>query len=258
MQNAHNNNKHKQILKIKEDNKMIKHYEFKSLGKANHGWLESSHHFSFASYYNPARMGFGVLRVVNDDWVKPGTGFPTHPHQNMEIISFVRSGSITHKDSVGNKGITPAGEVQVMSAGTGISHSEYNLSEEALTFYQIWIEPNKHNVKPRWESKVFSSESDENSLPLLVSGYPEDEGKALFINQSARVYGGIIKKGTRFTQGIDQQMYVLASSGSFKVIDNNTEVVMQKGDGAEVTKQKEITIEALQDSEVILLDVPAK
>ena len=144
-----------------------------------------------------------------------------------------------------------------MSAGSGITHSEYNLSKNALTFYQIWIEPNKHNVKPRWESKVFNTESDGHSLPLLVSGYPEDKEKALFINQLARIYGGKIKKGARFTQSIDQQMYLLASLGRFKVIDNNNEVVMQKGDGAEVTKQKKITIEALIDSELILLDIPA-
>ncbi|PKG39788.1 pirin family protein [Psychromonas sp. Urea-02u-13] len=235
---------------------MISHNKFTALGKANHDWLVSSHHFSFAHYYNPARMGFGTLRVVNDDWVKPGTGFPTHAHKNMEIISFVRSGSITHKDSVGNKGVTLTGEVQVMSAGTGIAHSEYNLSKSPLTFFQIWIEPNKHNVKPRWESKVFSGECDAHSLPLLVSGYPEDEGNVLFINQLARIYGGKVKKGTRFTQTINQQMYVLASSGSFKIMDNHTEVIMQKGDGAEITKEKEIIIEALQDSEMIFMDVP--
>ncbi|MEH6454453.1 MAG: pirin family protein [Psychromonas sp.] len=236
---------------------MIEHYEFKNLGKANHGWLESSHHFSFADYYNPARMGFGVLRVVNDDWVKPGTGFPTHPHKNMEIISFIRSGAIMHKDSQGNKGITPAGEVQVMSAGTGISHSEYNLSKEALTFYQIWIEPNKHNVKPRWESKPFSNSSDSTELPLLVSGYPEDANNTLYINQLARIYGGKLKKGVKYTQNIDHQMYVLASTGKIKVSDNQTSIVMQKGDGAEITKQKVVTIEVLADSEIILIDAPA-
>ena len=235
---------------------MIKHYPLQKLGKANHGWLESKHHFSFASYYNPARMGFGTLRVVNDDWVAPKSGFPTHPHQNMEIISFVRTGSITHQDSAGHKGVTPAGEVQVMSAGTGISHSEYNLTKDPLTFYQIWIEPNKRNVKSRWESKVFTGESDGTGLPLLVSGYPEDEGEALFINQFARVYGGKLKKGMKYTQDVDHQMYVLASSGEIKITDNQTELIMQKGDGAEVTKQKCLTIEALQDSEVILLDVP--
>lgn len=122
---------------------MIKHYKYDELGYANHGWLKSKHHFSFANYYNPSRMAFGKLRVVNDDWVEPGTGFPSHPHRNMEIISFIRSGAITHQDSTGNKGVTKSGEIQVMSAGTGIVHSEYNRTQKPLTLYQIWIEPNK-------------------------------------------------------------------------------------------------------------------
>jgi len=142
----------------------IKHYPYKSLGHADHGWLKSKHHFSFANYYNPARMGFGKIRVINDDWVEPGTGFPSHPHRNMEIISFIRSGEITHKDSTGNKGITKTGEVQVMSAGTGIVHSEYNRTKDPLTFYQIWIETNKQNVEPRWESKKIPTEQASSLL----------------------------------------------------------------------------------------------
>lgn len=235
---------------------MIKHFPFEQLGKANHGWLKTNHHFSFAHYYNPARMGFGTLRVINDDWIEANSGFPTHPHRNMEIISFVRSGAITHKDSEGNKGVTPSGEVQVMSAGTGISHSEYNLSNEPLTLYQIWIEPNKHNVKPRWESKPFSDTSNCTELPLLVSGYPEDKNDTLYINQLARIYGGKLKKGVQYTQQIDHQMYLLASTGEIKVSDNQKAIVMYKGDGAEVSKQKVVTIEALQDSEIILIDAP--
>lgn len=237
---------------------MIKHYPFERLGKANHGWLTSRHHFSFADYYDPARMGFGTLRVINDDWVKPNAGFPTHSHRNMEIISFIRSGAIAHKDSEGNEGLTPCGEVQVMSAGSGISHSEFNATEEALTFYQIWIEPNKHNVRPRWESKPFATDfaddGDDCKLPLLVSGYPEDEGNALSIHQFARIYGGKLKKGTTLVQEIDHQLYVLVSSGKIKVIDNQTDVIMNQGDGAEVTQQKFVTIEVLADSEVILID----
>lgn len=235
---------------------MIKHYPFNKLGKANHGWLKSNHHFSFADYYNPARMGFGTLRVVNDDWVKANTGFPTHAHRNMEIISFIRTGAITHKDSEGNKGLTPTGEVQVMSAGTGISHSEYNLSKEPLTFYQIWIEPNKHNVKPRWESKPFSDTSNSTELPLLVSGYPEDKNNTLYINQLARIYGGKLKKGVKYVQNIDHQMYLLTSTGKIKVSDNQASIVMHKGDGAEISKQKSVTIEALEESEIILIDTP--
>lgn len=247
---------------------MIKHYPFQQLGKANHGWLKANHHFSFANYYNPKRMGFGSLLVVNDDWVAAGTGFPAHPHRNMEIITFVRSGAVTHKDNADNTGVTLAGEVQVMSAGKGITHSEYNLSKEPLTLYQIWIEPNKHNVKPRWDSKVFSDNTDsvnhagmtnkeKTSLPLLVSGYPNEQDDALFINQTARIYGGKVKAGTQFTHAIEHQAYVLASYGEFEIIDNQQVVVMNKGDGAEVIKQNEITINALSDAEIIIIDAPA-
>jgi len=236
---------------------MIKHYPFQQLGKVNHGWLKTNHHFSFADYYNPRRMGFGTLRVINDDWIAAGTGFPAHPHRNMEIISFVRSGSISHQDNQGNKGETLAGEVQVMSAGTGITHSEYNLTKQPLTLFQIWIEPNKRNVKPRWDSKLFSDKENNAKLPLLVSGYPDEQDNALFINQAARIYGGKVKKGTLLTQIIEHQAYVLASSGEFELIDNQRPVLMKKGDGAEVTKQKEVTIKALSDAEIIVIDVPA-
>ncbi|MBA6376897.1 pirin family protein, partial [Colwellia sp. BRX8-2] len=181
---------------------MIKHYLYKSLGSANHGWLKSKHHFSFANYYNPSRMGFGKLRVVNDDWVEQGMGFPSHPHRNMEIISFIRSGALTHQDSTGNKGTTKAGEVQVMSAGTGLVHSEYNRTKNPLTFYQIWIETNKIDVAPRWESKKFPTEHL-SALTLLVSGYPADKNKALFINQETRIYGGKLAKGTVIEHNID-------------------------------------------------------
>lgn len=237
---------------------MIKHYPYKSLGGANHGWLKSKHHFSFANYYNPARMGFGKLRVVNDDWVEPGTGFPSHPHRNMEIISFIRSGEITHQDNTGNRGITKAGEVQVMSAGTGILHSEYNRSKEPLTFYQIWIEPNKQNVEPRWESKKFRTQQS-SELTLLASGYDEDKGKALFINQEARIYSGKVAKGTIIDHDIDHQVYILASDGMFKVEDalgNNAETVtMNKGDGMEVTKSNSIRLRATTDCEIIIIDI---
>ncbi|KXO13239.1 Pirin [Moritella sp. JT01] len=240
---------------------MIKHYPFQQIGKANHGWLKANHHFSFANYYNPKRMGFGTLRVVNDDWVAAGTGFPAHTHKNMEIITFVRSGAVTHQDNTGNKGVTLAGEVQVMSAGSGITHSEYNLTKEPLTLFQIWVEPNKHNVKPRWDSKLFSEDTDtvnNTRLPLLVSGYPGEQDNALFINQAARIYGGKIKKGTQFTHSIEHQAYVLASSGEFELIDNQRAILMNKGDGAEVTRQKDVIIKALSDTEIIVIDAPAQ
>jgi len=244
---------------------MIKHYPFQQIGKANHGWLKANHHFSFANYYNPKRMGFGTLVVVNDDWVAAGAGFPAHPHKNMEIITFIRSGAVTHQDNAGHKGQTLAGEVQVMSAGSGIIHSEFNLTKEALTLFQIWIEPNKHNVKPRWDSKKFADNADaiHNSsnttrLPLLVSGYPDEQDNALFINQTARIYGGKVKKGSQFTHSIEHQAYVLASNGEFEIIDNQQTVLMKKGDGAEVTKQKEVTFKALSDTEIIVIDAPTQ
>jgi len=251
-------------LPVKE-NIMIKHYPYKSLGNANHGWLKSKHHFSFAHYYNPTRMGFGKLRVVNDDWVEPGTGFPSHPHRNMEIISFIRSGAITHKDSTGNTGVTKTGEVQVMSAGTGIVHSEYNRTKDPLTFYQIWIETNKQNVEPRWESKIFRTQQS-SALTLLASGYDEDKGKALFINQEARIFGGKLAKGSIIEHNIENQAYILASDGMFKVEDNlvrasgnragnnSGNVTMNKGDGLEVSQSNSITLRATTDCEIIIID----
>lgn len=239
---------------------MIKHYPFQQIGKADHGWLKANHHFSFANYYNPKRMGFGALRVINDDWVAAGAGFPAHPHKNMEIITFIRSGAVTHQDNAGHKGVTNTGEVQVMSAGSGITHSEYNLTKEPLTLFQIWIEPNKHNVKPRWDSKRFTDvikHTNGNTLPLLVSGYTNEQDKALYINQTARIYGGKVKKGAQLTQPITHQAYVLASTGEFEIIANQQRILMKKGDGAEVTKLKEITINPLSDSEIIIIDVPA-
>lgn len=235
---------------------MITLYPYRTLGKANHGWLRSSHHFSFAHYYNPVRMGFGVLRVINDDWVAPGMGFGSHPHRNMEIISFISSGAITHQDSEGNTGTTRAGEVQVMSAGTGIMHSEYNRTNEPLTFFQIWIEPNRLNVLPRWESKAIVGYG--NTLPLLVSGYPEDQNKALFIYQNARIYGGKISVGTKVSIPITHQAYVLASNGQIQLLTDTTKIEMQTGDGAEVTKLSTIDIEALTDAEVIVIDAPRR
>ena len=134
---------------------MITIYPYEELGHADHGWLDARHHFSFGRYHNPERMGFGVLRVINDDIIKAGKGFDTHPHKDMEIITYVRKGAITHRDSNGNEGRTEAGDVQVMSAGTGIFHSEYNLEDEDTNIYQIWIEPHKLDVTPDWSAHEF-------------------------------------------------------------------------------------------------------
>jgi redox-sensitive bicupin YhaK (pirin superfamily) len=158
-------------------------YPYEKLGHADHGWLDARHHFSFASYWNPGRVQFGALRVVNDDKVAAGKGFGAHPHDNMEIITYVRQGAITHKDSLGNTGRTGAGDVQVMSAGTGVVHSEYNLEKEDTRLYQIWIMSNRENVEPRWEAREFpKAPVEKGPLPVLVSGREEDKNKgALFI-----------------------------------------------------------------------------
>ena len=233
---------------------MIEHIPFEQLGKANHGWLNANHHFSFANYYNPKRMGFGSLRVINDDTIAPNTGFAPHPHDNMEIITYVRSGSVSHKDSVGNSGVTKQGQVQVMSAGTGIVHEEHNRSSKDLTLYQIWIQPNERDVTPRWGTKDFPTHSD-TKLPLLVSGFPNDND-ALFIHQRARIYGGKIKAGTTFTHPINHQVYVLASSGEFTVENEYSIAQMKKGDGAQVTMSHSFKITAQTDCEIVIIDAP--
>ncbi|MCF2948477.1 pirin family protein [Paraglaciecola aquimarina] len=235
---------------------MIRHYPFQQLGKADHGWLKANHHFSFGQYYNPQRMGFGKLRVINDDKIEAGQGFPPHPHNNMEIITFVRTGQVAHKDNQGNQGVTQAGEVQVMSAGSGIQHSEYNLSTQALTLFQIWIEPNKKNVEPRWDTKLFPQQENTDTLPLLVSGYGADKDKALYIHQEARIFGGTIAAGVSLNQAIENQAYIVISSGEVEITDNQQVVKLSKGDGAEVTNQDVITLTALTKAELLVLDVP--
>lgn len=233
---------------------MITVYPFETLGGANLGWLKSKFHFSFADYYNPDRIEFGKLRVINDDFIKAGSGFDMHQHRDMEIITFVRSGAITHKDSRGNQGRTGAGNVQVMSAGSGIFHSEYNMESEDTTLYQIWIHPNKKSVEPQWGAAEFSNRTVEKELPLLVSGRKEDEGKgALFINQDAAILGGQMKAGAEITQPIKYQGYLLVSSGEIEILG----APLRKGDGIEIVDHDTVTIKALSDAEVILIDVPA-
>ncbi|MFT6984442.1 MAG: redox-sensitive bicupin YhaK (pirin superfamily) [Psychromonas sp.] len=237
---------------------MIKHIRYNDLGRADHGWLQSRFHFSFADYYNVQRMGFGKLRVINDDLIKPGYGFDLHPHKNMEIISYIRSGVVSHQDSVGNKGQTKAGEIQVMSAGSGILHSEYNSGIEPLTLYQIWIETNKPETQPRWETQKFPIQPVTDDLPLLVSGFAGEQEQALFINQKARIFGGRLQQGAKIKQKITVQAYILASQGRFEISDSEylQTVSLNQGDGAEVTEIRELTIKALSDCELVLIDLP--
>ena len=230
----------------------IKLYPFKNLGKANHGWLDTNYHFSFSSYYNPARMGFGALRVINDDLIRAGSGFPPHAHSDMEIITYVRSGEVMHQDSLGNNGSTMAGDVQVMSAGTGIKHSEFASKSDDTLLFQIWIEPNVLGVKPCWATKTFPKEFVKDELQLLVSGRERDKGKdALPIYQDAAIYGGKIKAGGEINIKVSDMAYIVSSTGRFTA--NGTEI--NERDGAEVTDESELKIKALEDSELLVIDV---
>ena len=184
---------------------MIIHHKFENLGGANHGWLNAKHHFSFANYYDPQKLCHGELMVINDDKIAANTGFDTHPHQNMEIITYVRKGAITHKDNKGNQGRTTAGNVQVMSAGTGIYHSEFNLENEETNIYQIWIKPKINGVEPNWNMAEFPKQPVTDSLQLLVSG---EETSPLNINQDARIYAGRMNKSTKITHNVIGKAYV--------------------------------------------------
>ena len=165
---------------------MIDIRPFATLGHADHGWLDARHHFSFANYHDPDRMGWGSIRVWNDDTIAAQSGFPPHPHRDMEIVTFVRSGAISHRDSLGNEGRTVAGDVQVMSAGTGITHAEYNLEDEQTTLFQIWIIPDRTGDKPGWGQRAFPKATREGGFEVLASGTP-DVDDALPIRSEERV-----------------------------------------------------------------------
>ena len=228
---------------------MLKHYPFDTLGGADHGWLNAKHHFSFASYHDPKKMSFGELLVINDDRIAPYTGFDTHPHRDMEIITYVRRGAITHKDSRGNKGRTTAGNVQVMSAGTGIMHSEYNHEDEETNIFQIWIMPRSRGIEPRWDAAEFPKTPSSDALPLLVSG---DGTAPLSIHQDARIYAGRLAADSRLTHHIHGQAYLLVSEGEVDVDGH----LAGRGDGLAISGQKAVTLTASMDSEVLVIEVP--
>ena len=230
---------------------MLRHYPFESLGGAKHGWLDAKHHFSFASYHDPKKMSFGELLVINDDRIAPHTGFDTHPHKDMEIITYVRRGAITHKDSRGNKGRTTAGNIQVMSAGTGIMHSEYNHEDEETNIFQIWIIPRSKGIEPSWGAAEFPREPVKDTLPLLVSG---DGNAPLQINQDARIFAGTLTKGTNLRHAVTGQAYLLVSEGAVTV--NGT--AASKGDGISVAGEKSMTLDADSDAEILIIEVPGK
>ena len=228
---------------------MIDIRKFDTLGHADHGWLDARHHFSFANYHDPKRMGWGALRVWNDDTIAAQSGFPPHPHRDMEIITYVRTGAITHQDSMGNKGRTGAGDVQVMSAGTGVTHAEYNLEDEETTLFQIWVQTDRPGAEPAWGAMPFPRESREGRFQLLAGGETDDG--ALKINADARVLGATAKAGSRLAYQTDASRHVyLVPSGKVKVNGNPANA----RDGVAVTGEESLLIEAEEDCELILVD----
>jgi len=228
---------------------MIDIRPFASLGHADHGWLDARHHFSFASYHDPERMGWGRIRVWNDDRIAAKSGFPPHPHRDMEIITYVRTGAITHQDSMGNTGRTAAGDVQVMSAGTGVTHAEYNLEDEETTLFQIWVQTDRPNAEPGWGAMPFPKDSREGRFQLLASGDPDDG--ALTINSDARVLGAAIKAGSSIAYRADPVRHLyLVPSGKVNV---NGQPANAR-DGVAVTGEESILIEAEEECELVLVD----
>ncbi len=232
---------------------MIDIRPFDALGAFKNEWLNAHHHFSFGHYRNPERMGFGALRVWNDDEIAPGTGFDPHPHQDMEIITFVRQGAITHQDSLGNQGATRAGDVQVMHAGTGITHAEYNQETEATRLFQIWITPDKTGVQPGWEAREFPR-ADGTGLAILASGRTTDANTgALPLYADAAVLAAKLQPGetTTYKLATGRAAYLVAATGDIKI---NGKTAHER-DGVALHEEPEITIQAISPAEIVLVDV---
>ena len=231
---------------------------FASFGTFQNDWLDTHYHFSFAHYHDPARMGIGPLRVWNDDTIRAGTGFDPHPHRDMEIITYVRHGAISHQDSEGNSGRTAAGDVQVMSAGTGIVHAEYNLEDEDTDFFQIWIEPRHQGGTPRWATRRFPRDARAGRLIALAAGRPTDHSNvddALAIDQDATLFGAIVETGAilHHSLGPGRLAYVVPLATSIDVDGQRIEAR-----GAAVVRDADaLTLAALGDGEVLIADLPA-
>jgi redox-sensitive bicupin YhaK (pirin superfamily) len=230
---------------------MIEHRPFAQLGGANHGWLDAKHHFSFASYYDPTRMGWGPIRVWNDDTIAAGTGFPPHPHADMEIITYVREGAITHQDSLGNTGRTEAGDVQVMSAGSGVRHSEYNREAKTTKIFQIWIEPTTRGAAPAWGAKPFPKDERSGRFVTLASGFADDTD-ALPIRTDARVLGATLQAGetAEYPLGEIRHGYLVSAKGSVAV----NGVRLDARDGAAIANEALLRVTAVTDAEIVLVD----
>ena len=232
---------------------MIEHRPFASLGAFRNEWLESRHHFSFSDYHDPRRMSWGALRVWNDDRIKPASGFPMHGHRDMEIITYVRQGAVTHQDNLGNRGATPAGSVQVMHAGAGIVHGEFNEQPGDTSLFQIWIIPARQAVTPGWQMREFPRGAAAGKLVALASGRAGDDG-ALPLHQDAAMLCATLAKGETASHGLAQgrHAYLVPARGAVTV----NGVRVDARDGCAIADEANLTIKALDDAELILADVP--
>ena len=230
---------------------MIDLRPFDRLGGADHGWLKAKHHFSFGGYHDRDRMNWGALRVWNDDTIAPKTGFPPHPHSDMEIITYVRKGAITHEDNLGNKGRTHAGDVQVMSAGTGIAHSEYNLEDETTQIFQIWIQPTSRGQAPSWGARPFPKSDRSGTFTTLASGDAQD-AEALPIRADARVLGATLKAGetVEYPLGAHRRGYLVPAMGAVEI--EGVRVGLR--DGAAISLVETLKVTALEDAEIVFVD----
>ena len=230
---------------------MIERRPFAGLGGANHGWLDAKHHFSFANYDDPARRGWGPILVWNDDTIAAGTGFPPHSHADMEIITYVREGAITHRDSLGNSGRTEAGDVQVMSAGSGVRHSEYNHEPGTTRIFQIWIAPSSRGGPPSWGAKPFPKDEWSGHFVTLASGFEADVD-ALRVRADARILGARLRAGEAADTplGDGRHGYLVPSTGSVEI----NGVRLEARDGAAIAGEPVLRVTALSDAEIIFVD----
>jgi hypothetical protein len=223
-------------------------------GGADHGWLNAKHYFSFAGYHNPEKIHFGLLRVLNDDIIAPGTGFPTHPHDNMEIVTIPFAGALQHKDSTGGAGVIKAGDVQIMSAGTGVKHSEANDSKtEAVNLFQLWVFPKKRNITPRYDQRTFDINDRINKWQVVVS--PNEKDKALWINQDSIFALTKLEAGKSLAYENSFKgngVYLVVINGSIKVNGSD----LNKRDAAGISETDSFTITANEDAELLAVEVP--
>ena len=226
-------------------------YPFDELGHANYGWLDARYHFSFNRYFNPNKMHIGPLRVWNDDTIEAGSGFPEHEHKNMEIITYVRTGAITHKDSLGNKGITKASNIQIMSAGSGVTHSEYNLEKTPCTLFQIWIEPDQDDIKPRWETKTISKNT-KPSFQVIASGNKEHKADIRIYQKRATIWLGHLEKKHSYLLPIkkNSETYAVVVDGQLEL--NNT--IVNEGDGIHI-QNNEVRLNSIEKTQLIMVEI---